>query len=275
MDYIELTIEFGTVNPWREVVLSDLAESGFESFVETKEGLECYIPEPNYSEDILLILKGYDEYIKSFEVNKIKDKNWNAEWEENFDPVFVENKLAILAPFHTESYDHELIVKIQPQMSFGTGHHQTTWLASKKLFNLDVKGKRILDMGTGTGVLAIIAEKLGAEYVFAPDIDEWSFNNANENSTLNECSKIEVALGGDELLDGKEFDIIIANINKNILIQHFPVYAKALVSGGTMLNSGFFTTDKEDLVEEAGQSGFVFESIESKDEWAMLEFVKK
>ena len=275
MDYIELTIEFKTINPWREVALSALAELGFESFVETKEGLECYIPEKEYSENILLALKGYDEHIESFQVNKIKDKNWNAEWETNFEPVFVEDKLAILAPFHTEKYAHQLIVKIQPQMSFGTGHHQTTWLASKKLFNLDVKGKRILDMGTGTGVLAIIAEKLGADYVFAPDIDEWSFNNANENSALNDCSKVEVALGGDELLEGKEFDIIIANINKNILIKHFPVYAKALVSGGTMLNSGFFTTDKKDLVEEAEESGFIFESIESKDEWAMLEFIKK
>ena len=275
MDYIELTIEFKTINPWREVVLSDLASAGFESFVETNEGLNCYISEQDYTVDMLLILNTYDEHIKSFDIKKIKDKNWNAEWEKNFDPVFVEDKLAIVAPFHTDKNEHQLIVKIQPQMSFGTGHHQTTWLASKKLFNLNVKGKRILDMGTGTGVLAIIAEKLGAEYVFAPDIDEWSFNNANENSVLNNCSKIEVALGGDELLDGKQFDIIIANINKNILIQHFPVYAKALVSGGTMLNSGFFTTDKDDLVEEAEKVGFVFESIESKDEWAMLEFVKK
>jgi len=275
MDYIELSIEFETLNPWREVTLSSLAEAGFESFVETAEGLDCYITKPTYSKDMLSILDSFKEHIKSFEVNTIKDKNWNAEWETNFDPVFVEDKLAIVAPFHTDSYEQQLIVKIQPQMSFGTGHHQTTWLASKKLFNLDVKGKRILDMGTGTGVLAIIADKLGADYVFAPDIDEWSFNNANENVELNGCSKIEVALGGDELLEGKQFDIIIANINKNILIQHYPVYAKALVSGGIMLNSGFFTTDKNDLVEEAEKNGFVFESIESKDEWAMLEFIKK
>jgi len=275
MDYIELTIEFSTISPWREITLSDLAVVGFESFTETAEGLNCYISEPNYSEDMLLILGNYDKYITSYQINKIKDKNWNAEWETNFDPVFVEDKLAIIAPFHTDKYEHQLIVKIQPQMSFGTGHHQTTWLASKKLFNLDVKRKRILDMGTGTGVLAIIAEKLGAEYVFAPDIDEWSFNNANENVELNDCSKIDVALGGAELLEGKQFDIIIANINKNILIQHFPIYAKALVSGGIMLNSGFFTTDKNDLVEEAEKYGFIFESIESKDEWAMLEFVKK
>ena len=119
------------------------------------------------------------------------------------------------------------------------------------------------------------AEKLGADYVFAPDIDEWSYNNAIENVALNDCSKIEVALGGAELLDGKEFDVIIANINKNILIQHYPRYAKALKSGGIMLNSGFFTTDKNDLIAEAEKFGFVFESIESKDEWALLEFKKK
>jgi len=275
MDYIELAIDFKTVTPWREVVLSDLAASGFESFVETEEGLNCYVSEQEFSEEMISSLKNFENHIESFKISKIEDRNWNAEWETNFDPVFVEDKLAIVAPFHVDEYDQQLIVKIQPQMSFGTGHHQTTWLASKKLFNLDVKGKRILDMGTGTGVLAIVAEKLGAEYVFAPDIDEWSFNNANENTALNDCSKIEVALGGDELLEGKEFDIIIANINKNILIQHYPVYSKALVTGGIMLNSGFFTTDKNDLVEEASKSGFVFESIESKDEWAMLEFIKK
>jgi len=275
MDYIELKIEFITLNPWREVVLSDLAESGFESFVESENGLDCYITEPTFSNNLLLVLDNYKEHIESHSVSTIKDKNWNAEWEENFDPVFVEDKLAIVAPFHNTKFDQQLTVTIQPQMSFGTGHHQTTWLASKKLFNLNVKGKRILDMGTGTGVLAIIAEKLGAEYVFAPDIDEWSYNNANENVELNQCSKIEVALGGDELLEGKQFDIIIANINKNILIQHYSRYSKALVSGGIMLNSGFFTTDKADLVEEAKKHGFIFESIESKDEWAMLEFIKK
>jgi ribosomal protein L11 methyltransferase len=143
------------------------------------------------------------------------------------------------------------------------------------MFSLNLAGKDLLDMGTGTGVLAIVGEKLGCKSVFAPDIDEWSFNNAIENVALNDCSKIEVVLGGDELLEGKTFDVIIANINKNILIQHFPRYAKSLKSGGTMLNSGFFTTDKNDLVAEAEKFGLVFESIESKDEWALLEFKKK
>jgi len=275
MDYIELDIELKTLTPWREVILSDLAVVGFESFIETKSGLKGYINVNDFSDDMLLILGNYKSHILSYEINTIKDENWNAKWEENFDPVFVEDKLAIIAPFHQGDYNQDLIVKIQPQMSFGTGHHQTTWLASRKLFKLDLKGKKVLDMGTGTGVLAIVAEKLGANSIFAPDIDKWSYNNATENVELNNCTKIEVALGGDELLTGKEFDIIIANINKNILIQHFPIYANAIKSGGIMLNSGFFTTDQSDLITAAEKCGFVFESIESKDEWALLEFIKK
>ena len=275
MDYIELNIEFNNISPWREIVLSDLSVVGFESFVETKLGLKCYIAENNFSDDMLLILDNYKTHINSIEINKIKDKNWNAEWEKNFDPVFVENKLAIVAPFHKGEFTQKIVVKIQPQMSFGTGHHQTTWLASKKMFDLDLNNKSVLDMGTGTGVLAILAEKLNAKYIFAPDIDKWSYNNAIENVALNNCTKIEVALGDDSLLKDKLFDVIIANINKNILIQHFSTYSKALKSGGIMLNSGFFTTDKDDLINEAQKYGFIFESITSKDQWALLEFKKK
>jgi ribosomal protein L11 methyltransferase len=275
MNYIEIKIDFKTTEPWREVVMSDLANIGFESFVETKSGLDCYIAEPNFTEGMLMTLSSYQEHIIGYNLTTIEDENWNAKWEENFDPVFVEEKLAIVAPFHTGNFEQSMIVKIQPQMSFGTGHHQTTWLASKKMFSLGLEGKDLLDMGTGTGVLAIVGEKLGCSNVFAPDIDEWSYNNAIENVALNECSKIEVALGGDELLEGKEFDVIIANINKNILIEQYPRYAKVLKAGGTMLNSGFFTTDRNDLVAEAEKFGFVFESIESKDEWALLEFKKK
>lgn len=274
MNTICINIDFKEVHPWREVVLSDLSVIGFDSFVETKTGLECYIEESKFSNDMLLVLDNYKSHINDYSVETIEDKNWNAEWESNFEPVFVEDKLAIIAPFHKGVYPHDLKIIIQPQMSFGTGHHQTTWLASKKMFNLDLKHKRVLDMGTGTGVLAILAEKLGAKYVFAPDIDEWSYKNAKENIALNKCMNIEVALGDHQLLENKQFDVIIANINKNILVQHFPFYAKALKSGGIMLNSGFFTTDKEDLIEAAKKYGFIFESIESKDEWALMEFKK-
>jgi ribosomal protein L11 methyltransferase len=271
MNYIELTINFKEIEPWRDILVSHLAEKGFESFVETKRGLQSYIPQMDFSEGLLTDLVDF-EAIENSEVKLIEDENWNAEWEKNFDPVFVEDKLAIVAPFHKGEFSQEMKITIQPQMSFGTGHHQTTWLAAKRMFELQIAKKRVLDMGTGTGILAILAEKLGATTIYAPDIDEWSYRNALENVELNGCEKITVEQGDHTLLEGKEFDIIIANINKNILISHFEAYAKALVKGGTMLISGFFKTDQTDLVEHANQFGFVFERIDTKDDWALIQF---
>ncbi|MEO9531002.1 MAG: 50S ribosomal protein L11 methyltransferase [Crocinitomicaceae bacterium] len=273
MDYIEFQVEFSKVYPWRDVLISKLDELGFESFVETKSGLNSYIPENNFKQEEIKFIEAIED-VESIAWKVIKDQNWNAKWEENFDPVFVEDKLVIKAPFHTQEFDQKMQVTIQPQMSFGTGHHQTTWLISKRCFDLDLKGKTVLDMGTGTGVLAILADKLGAAQVFAPDIDEWSFNNALENVELNACKNIEVALGDDKLLEGKNFDILIANINKNILIQHFSVYSNCLKVGGKMLISGFFATDANDLIEEASKHGFIFEETFTKDEWAMMQFSK-
>lgn len=275
MNYFELNIEFKTVEPWREIVVTYLADLEFESFVETKTGLKAYIQEELFEETKLDFMSSFEEHVLSMTHNLIADRNWNAEWEKNFDPVFVGDELAILAPFHTEDKAYDYTIRIQPQMSFGTGHHQTTWLASKRLLSLDLKNKRVLDMGTGTGVLAILAEKLGAESVFAPDIDEWSYQNAIENCTLNHCTKVEVALGTDQLIAGKCFDVIIANINKNILIQQFDAYSKAAVSGTVLLISGFFKTDIPDLVEVAKDFGFIFEKEYHKDEWALVELLKQ
>lgn len=276
MDYIQLNIEFNTVDPYREVAMSLLADEGFESFVETNSGLESYIPINNYKESILEVLKPYNDYIDHLEAVKIKDQNWNAEWEKNFDPVFVDDLLVIKAPFHTQEFTQKMSITIQPQMSFGTGHHQTTWLASQRLFDLDLAEKTVLDMGTGTGVLAILAEKLGANKIYAPDIDEWSFNNAIENVALNNCSKVEVALGTDQLIQDKKevFDVIIANINKNILIQQFPSYANSIKPNGVLLISGFFETDKDDLVQAAQTHGFEFNHMWTKEGWALIELAK-
>lgn len=271
MNYIELNINFVEVEPWREILVSHLAEKGFESFVETKSGLQSYIPEMDFSAEMIGDLATF-EAIENYTFQVIQDENWNAEWEKNFDPVFVEDKLAIRAPFHPTDFSQELVVTIQPQMSFGTGHHQTTWLASKRLFELDLNGLRVLDMGTGTGILAILAEKRGAKSIYAPDIDEWSYRNALENVELNHCTKITVEQGDDRLLTGKTFDFIIANINKNILMSHFKTYAAALVNGGKLLISGFFETDRDDLVAHANEVGFIFERIDTKDEWALIQF---
>lgn len=273
MNYIELTIEFSRTHPWRDVLISKLDQIGFESFVETKTGLQSYIAENQFNESAITFIEEIED-VTQMSFKLIEDQNWNAKWEENFDPVLVDDKLVIKAPFHTQDFSVEMEVVIQPQMSFGTGHHQTTWMISKYLFDANLEEKKVLDMGTGTGVLAIIAEKKGADWIYAPDIDEWSFNNAKENAVLNNCSKVEVALGGAELLKGKQFDYVIANINKNILIQQFSVYSDCLQNGGDLIISGFFTTDADDLSNEAAKHGFIFEDTISKEGWAMMKFKK-
>ena len=275
MDYTELHIIFKAIEPWREIVTTYLSAENFESFTEEKNELKAYIPKAGFSEEKLACLKKFEAYIENYKLKTIEDRNWNAEWEKNFDPVYVGDQLAILAPFHDQNIPHLLKVLIQPQMSFGTGHHQTTWLAAQNLLNMDLRGKEVLDMGTGTGVLAILAEKLGANSIFAPDIDEWSYNNALENCKLNNCSRVEVALGTDQLLDGKTFDVLIANINKNILLEQFQSYSNAAVSGAKLLISGFFTTDVRELTDAAEKYGFIFEKEYSKDEWALVALIKK
>ena len=273
MNYFELIVQLKTVEPWREILIAELADAGFESFVETNSGFLGYIPETLYKPDMIEPILQSSE-VQEFEIKKIESQNWNESWEQNFDPVFVENKVAIIAPFHSYPQGFRQVITIMPKMSFGTGHHQTTWLMSSALFDLDLAGKDILDMGTGTGILAILAEKLGANSVFAPDIDPWSYENAKENCITNTCQKIEVALGGDELLAGKNFHIILANINKNVLIQHFSVYSTSLPSGGILLISGFFETDQNQLVDEATKHGFKFEKIDTREGWALIHLRK-
>jgi ribosomal protein L11 methyltransferase len=271
MNYIELDITFKDLEPWREILVSHLAEKGFESFVETKTGLLSYIPELDFDKQMIEDLDTFSE-IDQFAYKTIQDQNWNAEWEKNFDPVVVADKLAIIAPFHNGVFNQLLTITIQPQMSFGTGHHQTTWLMSKRLFELNLENQRVLDMGTGTGILAILAEKLAASEILAVDIDEWSYRNALENIELNGCHKIQVVLGDHLILKDKKFDLIIANINKNVLISHFETYSEILEKNGILLLSGFFKTDQEDLQQKAAEFGFIFESVETKDEWALLQF---
>jgi ribosomal protein L11 methyltransferase len=274
VDYFELTVHLKTVEPWRDILIAQLAETGFESFVETNSGFLGYIPENLYQQEIMESVLQI-EAVENYEIKKIEAQNWNETWEQNFEPVFVEKKLAIVAPFHTYPQGFEQVITIMPKMSFGTGHHQTTWLVSRAIFDLELKNKTVLDMGTGTGILAILAEKLGAESVYAPDIDTWSFENAQENCTTNNCSKIEIALGGAELLKGKNFHIILANINKNVLIQQFSVYSSSLHPGGILLISGFFETDRNQLVDEAEKHGFTFEKMDTREGWALIHFTKK
>ena len=276
MDTIELTIKLEPNEPWDEIIVAELADVGFESFVHTDDGIIAYSP----------VTIDYDDAIKQsslsnptgfkFEMSKriIPAENWNAKWEENFDPVFVEEYVSILAPFHDDSIAKGMRVVIQPQMSFGTGHHQTTWMMSKALFELNEMPSNVLDMGTGTGVLAIISENLGANRILAIDIERGAVDNAIENTERNDCSKIECVLGDVDLLGNETFGLIIANINKNILKIQMQSYSDILPKDGVLLLSGFFKVDVQEMLDFA--SDFKFEKVKlfEKDEWAAIQLKK-
>ncbi len=278
MDYIELTVKLTPREPWSDILTAELADIGFDSFVETEEGVQAYIPTKDYQKELIFTatILGQNSNEFQFEIDEklIPHQNWNEEWESGFNPVYVDDLLTIRAPFHDQSCVKGMEVIIQPQMSFGTGHHETTWLMSKSLFELNPFPKTVLDMGTGTGVLAIIAEKLGGEQILAIDIEDWSVENTIENVERNECSKITSLCGDISLLGHRKFELILANINKNVLKAHLPHYSKSLEIGGQLFMSGFFETDIQELIAEANQYGLVFVSQKVKATWACIQFKK-
>jgi len=277
LDTLELTLKLTPKNPWSEILVAELAELGFDGFVTTDEGIQAY---GNASIDAEAIMKELsvsdsDEVKCEWEAKVIPHQNWNEQWEKDFHPVFVEDYATILAPFHDQNLGKGMVVRIQPQMSFGTGHHQTTWMMTKALFELGNIPEEVLDMGTGTGVLAIVAENLGAKRILAIDIEEWSAENARENAQLNNCQNIECVWGDQDKIDGHKFGLIIANINKNILKAQMKTYAEALKNDGRLLLSGFFSTDVDELVTFASAFGLTLEKQFAKDEWAGLQMMKK
>ena len=275
MDYIEIAIKFDEIHPWQDISTALLAEIDFESFVNTDTGLKAYIQKDKYQgkDAIQQYLDSELNCYFTFEENYYKDQNWNATWEENFEPIYIKNQLEIVAPFHKlKNLDFSII--INPQMSFGTGHHETTRLISTYLLDCKLKDKKILDMGTGTGVLAILAEKKDAVDILAVDIEDWAFNNAKENISLNQCSRIRVLKGDIDIVEEKDFDILIANINKNVLLSHLPSYSEKLKSEGELYLSGFFHSDKDDLVTKAEECGFTFKKELNENNWSALHLIK-
>lgn len=279
MNSIELEVKLTPKDPWADIVISQLAELGFDAFEDMEGGVKAYGPENkiNTQEVLEQSILGEDNDLLeiSYTFTTIPFQNWNEKWESDFDPVFVEDKLTILAPFHDKSIAKGLSIEIQPQMSFGTGHHQTTWLMSKRMFAFESFPNRVLDMGTGTGVLAILAEKLGAKDILAIDIEEWSAENTIENALRNNCENIVTKWGDVDLIEGLTFDLILANINKNVLKHQIPSYSKALVSGGKLLLSGFFTSDVDEIVAFASEHDFSYLSTLDKETWACVLLEKK
>jgi ribosomal protein L11 methyltransferase len=279
MDYLELTLNLSPRDPWAEILMTELAELGYESFVETEEGIIAYakvvdvdVEHPFKGSSIDLLER---EFTADVAVTIIPQQNWNALWESDFHPVFVDEQLTILAPFHDESQAKGLLVWIEPKMSFGTGHHQTTWMMSKALLNLPTQPNKVLDMGTGTGVLAIIAEKQGAREIVAVDIEDWSVENTKENTLRNGCSHIEAICGDVDVLEGRKFELILANINKNVLKAHMSAYAQMLMPSAKLIISGFFETDCDELIRVAQNNGLTHSGSLSRETWAALTFEKK
>ncbi|MFB0926198.1 MAG: 50S ribosomal protein L11 methyltransferase [Vicingaceae bacterium] len=276
MEYLEFKAEITPLEVGRDILIAELAEIGFESFVETEIGVEAYIQKDDFKEDLISTMGiiSNTDFTITYVTKLIADQNWNAEWEKNFDLINVENKCIIRAPFHNKIDSVEFDVVIDPKMSFGTGHHETTYLMIKRLLTLDLTHKKVLDMGCGTGVLAILAKMKNADRVEAIDIDEWAYNNTIENIRNNNCEDIIVKMGGAERIDD-EFNVIIANINRNILLKNMAVYVKALQKNGILLLSGFFSSDKEVLLEATSQLNLELIYTESKNDWTILHLIKK
>ncbi len=275
MAYLQFTATVFPKQPATDILIAELADVGFESFEETTDGLKAWVQKEEFNEEAFkhIFLFHDAEYAIGYTLEPIADKNWNEEWESNFSPIELNDKAVIKAIFHnTKPYEYEFL--ISPKMAFGTGHHETTWLMANALFNLDLKGKKVLDMGCGTGILAVIAQKLGAINLVAIDIEEPAIENTHEHIALNKASDIEVRLGGAEQLKDEKFDVILANINRNVLSRDMGHYEKVLNSNGLILFSGFFTTDVEIINAVATKLGLISVSETSKNNWAQLTFRK-
>ncbi|MEZ7901398.1 MAG: 50S ribosomal protein L11 methyltransferase [Flavobacteriales bacterium] len=276
MNYYHCHFELKEPQPWSEILVTYLGELNFESFQNEGNTLDAYIQHKEFDlKKVEEVLKTIDTEILKFTHILIEDENWNAQWEKNFEPIYIDKHCIIRAPFHEkeEGFDYEII--INPQMSFGTGHHQTTYLVMKAMFGIDFENTTVLDMGSGTGILAILAEKLNCKSALAIDIDEWAFQNTIDNIELNSCKKIEVLEGGAELLtEANKYELVLANINRNILVNDMKQYVSSMKKGGIIYMSGFYTSDVSIIQDEAAKKGLTFVDVAEREGWALAQFIK-
>ncbi|MCL1625300.1 50S ribosomal protein L11 methyltransferase [Bacteroides caecicola] len=280
MKYFEVTF---TARPCTETVTDVLAaliaDIGFESFVACEGGMQAYIQQAQFSEDALReVLETFplpDTNI-TYTVTEPEDKDWNEEWEKNFfQPIVIGDRCVIHSTFHTDYPKAEYDIVINPQMAFGTGHHETTGSIIAELLDADLRGKSVLDMGCGTSILAILASMRGADSVTAIDIDDWCVNNSRDNIALNRIANITVELGDASLLKGrKPFDVIIANINRNILLADLPAYVACMHEGSEIYMSGFYVDDIPAIRERGESLGLTFVHHREKNRWAAVKLVK-
>jgi len=270
IQYLKITIP---CNPeLLELLIAELGTIQFDSFQEMDDSLEAYIDEAIFDEKQLnSILEKY-HILHGVQIEKLDNINWNEEWEKNFDPVFIEDKVQIRAIFHEPKpgFRHDVI--INPKMSFGTGHHETTHLIVAEQLTIDHRNKRVLDVGTGTGILAIMAHKLGARTITATDIDDWCIENCSENFGLNHMADFTILQGTiSNLTLSGTYDIIYANINKNVLMAELPFYSNLLAENGILVLSGFYSEDIDDLKEIASRNNLFFKHSRSRNNWSMMQ----
>lgn len=279
MEHIELICRPGQNRPEiREILTAYLAGAGFQGFEELETEIRCYMPADAFQpEKISQIMDHLASLIGpvQWEISTLAEKNWNEEWEKNFPPVVIGETCLIRAPFHKTQEKYPVEIVLTPKMSFGTGHHPSTALMVSGMLKMDLSGKKVLDMGCGTGILSILAEKRGAEEVLAVDNNEWAVENALENLNINRCTRTELVTGDASLLEGRGvFDLVLANINLNVIREDIPRYFRATRPDGQLLTSGFFTRNREEVTQAALQAGYLEAGGNEKDGWMALLFTR-
>ncbi len=278
MDYVELYCQVEPVTPWNEILIAELADIGFESFSEEEDGFKAYISACRYRakavKQVFEQKRQNPPEKLSFEISRIGGKNWNAVWESNFEPVTILGRCRIRAPFHETVPGMEYDIVIEPKMSFGTGHHETTTLVVEWLLETDLKNKATLDMGCGTGVLAILAAKKGAKPVTAIDNYLFAWENTLENAERNNVKDVKVFHGDASLLGDETYDVIIANITRNVLLEDMEKYEKVLNKGGLLYLSGFLSFDKDTIFAEGNRLGLRLGGEKTMKDWVSLMLVK-
>ncbi len=271
--YIEYNFTVSPKEPTSEILIAELGNVGFESFVENEIGVTAYIQKEAYKENILedIYILNSEEFSIKYTKNEVAQTNWNAEWEKNFTPIKVDDLVSIRAPFH-ENPNLKYEIVIEPKMSFGTGHHETTHMMVQHLLQLDLENKKVLDMGCGTGILAIFAEMKGAKPIDAIDIDNWCYENSIENVSRNNCKNISVYEGDSSLLINKKYDVIIANINRNILLMDMKVYINCLKENGILLLSGFYQEDIPIIDAEVSKYNLNLDTYIERNNWVALKY---
>jgi ribosomal protein L11 methyltransferase len=278
MNYYELRFTTKPIEEYQQdLLINELAEIGFDTFEEVEQGFKAYIPSDDFNQGLLEEhLEPYHAMFDfTYDVNVIPQKNWNEVWESNFEPIQIRDQIYVRATFHPRKPEFPYEIVIDPKMAFGTGHHETTSMMMDLMLDADLRNKKILDMGCGTGILAILASKLGAKDITAIDYDPICYESTIENSALNDISNIKALCGSKEVIPDEQFDVILANINRNILIDQMERYGDALKSGGEIYFSGFYENPDLDIIkQEAAKHGMKYISHKKAKEWVASRFQK-